>query len=46
MSRPHCPLCRGWLFFAVEDNVPRFTYLICGRSFVPAPPSRVAAKAA
>jgi hypothetical protein len=46
MSRPYCPRCRGWLFFAVEDNLPRFTCLLCGRSFVPALAPQAAAKAA
>ncbi|MGD9892541.1 MAG: sensor histidine kinase [Dehalococcoidia bacterium] len=46
MSRPHCPRCRGRLFFTVEDDLPCFTCLMCGRSFVPAQASQVSAKAA
>lgn len=46
MSRPHCPRCRGWLFFTAEDSLPGFTCLMCGRNFVPAQASRVGAKAA
>ena len=46
MTRPHCPRCRGRLFFMVEDDLPRFTCLMCGRSFVPAQASPVDAKAA
>jgi hypothetical protein len=46
MSRPHCPLCRGRLFFTTEDNSPRFQGLMCGRSFVPALASQTDAKAA
>lgn len=46
MSRPHCPRCRGWLFVTMEDNRPRLTCLLCGRSFVPAPASHLDAKAA
>ena len=46
MSRPHCPRCRGWLFLTAEDNLPRFTCLLCGRSFLPALTSPAGAKAA
>jgi transposase-like protein len=46
MSRPHCPRCRGWLLFTVEDNLARFTCLLCGRSFVPRLASQPGAKAA
>ena len=46
MSRPRCPRCRGRLFFTAEDDLPRFTRLLCGRSFVPAQASQAGAKAA
>ena len=46
MSRPHCPRCRGWLFFTAEDDRPRFTCLMCGRSFAPDQAPQAGAKAA
>ena len=46
MSRPRCPRCRGALFFTAEDNLPRFSCLMCGRSYVPAREPHVIAKAA
>jgi hypothetical protein len=46
MTRAHCPRCRGWLFFTAEDRLPRFTCLLCGRSFVPALAAQPDAKAA
>ena len=46
MTRPHCPRCRGSLFFTAEDDLPRFQCLMCGRSFVPAEAPRTALKAA
>ncbi|MGE0544032.1 MAG: hypothetical protein AB7R89_28020 [Dehalococcoidia bacterium] len=35
MRRPRCPRCTGYLYFNPEDELPRFTCLACGRSFVP-----------
>ena len=46
MTRPHCPRCRGALFFTAEDNLPRLQCLMCGRSFVSAREPHAAAKAA
>ena len=46
MTRPHCPRCRGALFFTAEDGPPRLQCLMCGRSFVPAHTPLPAAKAA
>ena len=46
MSRPRCPRCRGSLFFTAEDNLPRFTCLLCARSYVPAQEPDVMPKAA
>ena len=46
MSGPQCPRCRGRLFFTGEDDLPRFTCLMCGRSLVPAQASQAGVKAA
>jgi hypothetical protein len=46
MSRPHCPHCRGWLFFTAEDDLPCFRCLMCGRCFVSARASPTGAEAA
>ena len=46
MARPHCPRCRGALFFTAEDNLPRLSCLACGRSFVPAREPAITAQAA
>jgi hypothetical protein len=46
MTRPHCPRCRGALFFTAEDGLSRFQCLMCGRSFVPARAPHTVAKAA
>jgi hypothetical protein len=46
MHPPYCPRCRGRLFFTAEDDLPRFTCLMCARSFVPAQAPQVGAKAA
>ncbi len=46
MRRPPCPRCRGALFFTAEDGLPRYTCLLCGRSFAPARAAQPAAKAA
>ena len=46
MARLHCPCCRGRLFFTAEDDLPRFTCLLCGRSFIPAHAPQTVAKAA
>jgi hypothetical protein len=35
MRRPRCPRCTGYLYYNAEDELPRFTCLACGRSFVP-----------
>jgi transposase-like protein len=46
MARLHCPRCRGSLFFTAEDNLPRFSCIACGRSFVPERKPSVADRAA
>jgi transposase-like protein len=46
MARLHCPRCRGSLFFTAEDNLPRYSCLACGRSFVPERKAPTAAQAA
>ena len=46
MSRPHCPRCRGRLYFTAEAGLPRFTCLMFGRSFVPDTAPHTIAKAA
>ena len=46
MPRPQCPRCRGRLMFTAEDNLPRFSCLMCGRSFVPDRAPQAVAKAA
>ena len=46
MPRHHCPRCRGRLFFTAEDDLPRVTYVMCGRSFIPAQAQQTVAKAA